>query len=255
MGTALITGASAGLGREFAEIFAAAGYDLVLTARDAGKLESIAARLRADHQADVKVIAANLANHGGARRIYDEVSAGGIVIDVLVNNAGSGRHGLFVESDAGDAVETICLNVTGLTLLTSYFLKDMVKRRAGKILNVSSACAFGPNPLFAVYGATKAYELLFTESLAAELEDTGVTVSVLCPGPTKTDFARRAGRKDAVSAMNAKSVAMAGYQGMTRGKLVIIPGLKYRLGVWAARLLPARMTARAMRKWQEGLKK
>lgn len=159
------------------------------------------------------------------------------------------------ERDPKIAEKTINLNITSLTLLTNHFLKDMVKRHSGKILNVSSLGAFQPDPFFAVYGATKAYELLFTESLFGELEGTGVTVSALCPGPTKTEFAARSGKNDAGFAMDAKSVAMAGYQGMQKGKLVIIPSIKYKLEVFGIKLLSAKTVARIIRKWQNSLKK
>ena len=131
----------------------------------------------------------------------------------------------------------------------------MVKRNEGKILNISSLGAFQPDPFFAVYGATKAYELLFTESLYGELQGTGVTVSALCPGPTKTEFATRSGKSDASFAMEAKKVAEIGYKGMQKGKLVIIPSFKYKLEIFIVKILPAKVTANIIRKWQKSLKK
>ena len=254
MKTALITGASTGLGYEFAKIFASERYDLVIVARNKEKLENVALQLKTDYGTNVMVISADMSDYQTAEKIYKEVTKSGIIIDTLVNNAGSGNYGFLAESEPQVAAATINLNVTSLTLLTNYFLKDMVKRRSGKILNVSSLGAFQPDPYFAVYGATKAYELLFTQSLYGELIGTGVSVSVLCPGPTKTEFATRSGKKDAGFAMSARSVAMAGYKGLQKGKLVIIPGFKYKLEVFGIRLLPSKLAARIIRKWQKSLK-
>lgn len=254
MKTALITGASAGLGFEFAKIFAGEGYNLIIVARDKTKLEMNAATLTASCGISVMVIQADLSDCASAEQIYKIVSESGLIIDALVNNAGSGRHGLFTESSPQDASDVININVTSFTLLTAYFLRDMVKRDFGKILNVSSLCAFQPNPLYAVYGATKAYELMFTEALAAELINTGVTVSVLCPGPTKTEFARRSGRLDSALADDARSVALAGFRGMQHGKPIIIPGFKNKLGLLGSKLLPSSFAARIIKRWQESLR-
>jgi len=254
MATALITGASSGLGYEFAEILASEKYNLVVVARNTEKLESIASRLKSKYGIEVTTISADLSDYNSPERIYNKVKELGLFIDVLINNAGSGHYGLLADSDSNIALATINLNVTSLTLLTNYFLPDMVKMGSGKILNVSSLGAFQPDPFFAVYGATKAYELLFTESLFGELERTGVTVSALCPGPTKTEFATRSGKRDAGFAMDARSVALAGIRGMHKGKLVIIPGFKYKLEVFGISLLPAKMAARIIRRWQKSLK-
>lgn len=229
MKTALITGASSGLGFEFANIFAKEKYNLVLVARNEEKLKDVAKKLEKQYGIIVTVIPADLSDLDSAKKIYDKVTEKQIVIDCLVNNAGSGHHGLLANTDPDIAKDTINLNVTSLTLLTNYFIKNMVKRNEGKILNISSLGAFQPDPFFAVYGATKAYELLFTESLYGELQGTGVTVSALCPGPTKTEFATRSGKSDASFAMEAKKVAEIGYKGMQKGKLVIIPSFKYKL--------------------------
>ena len=144
----------------------------------------------------------------------------------------------------------INLNITSVTLLTKYFLTDMVKRHSGKILIVSSQ----PNPFGSVYGATKAYELLLAESLSGELINSGVTIFALCPGPTKTEFATRAGKKDAKFAMDARTVALTGYKGMMQGKLIIIPSIKYKIEVFLAKLLPAKIIASYVGKWQQSLK-
>jgi len=254
MPTALITGASAGLGYEFAKIFAEEKYDLILTARSEERLQNIAAELKARSGVGVTVIPADLSDPAAAEKIYTQVSKRGVAVDVLVNNAGSGHYGLLAKTDPAITAATVNLNVMSLTLLTNYFIKDMVQRRQGKILNVSSLGAFQPDPFFAVYGATKAYELLFTEALYGELLGTGVIVSALCPGPTKTEFASRAGKRDAGFAMDARAVALAGYKGLQKGKLVIIPGLKYKLEVFFIRRLPAKWAARIIRKWQHSLK-
>lgn len=255
MKTVLITGASSGLGFEFANIFAKEKYNLVLVARNEEKLKEVAKKLEKQYGIIVTVIPADLSDLDSAKKIYDKVTEKQIVIDCLVNNAGSGHHGLLANTDPDIAKDTINLNVTSLTLLTNYFIKNMVKRNEGKILNISSLGAFQPDPFFAVYGATKAYELLFTESLYGELQGTGVTVSALCPGPTKTEFATRSGKSDASFAMEAKKVAEIGYKGMQKGKLVIIPSFKYKLEIFIVKILPAKVTANIIRKWQKSLKK
>ena len=189
MKTALITGASFGLGFEFADIFAKEKYNLVIVARNKEKLEDVALELRKKYGIEVTIIVADLSNVNSPKRIYDEISEKGIKIDVLVNNAGSGKYGFFADSQDASSIDMINLNITSVTLLTKYFLTDMVKRHSGKILIVSSIGAFQPNPFGSVYGATKAYELLLAESLSGELINSGVTISALCPGPTKTEFA------------------------------------------------------------------
>lgn len=212
MKTALITGASFGLGFEFADIFAKEKYNLVIVARNKEKLEDVALKLRKKYGIEVTIIVADLSNVNSPKRIYDEISEKGIKIDVLVNNAGSGKYGFFADSQDASSIDMINLNITSVTLLTKYFLTDMVKRHSGKILIVSSIGAFQPNPFGSVYGATKAYELLLAESLSGELINSGVTISALCPGPTKTEFATRAGKKDAKFAMDARTVALEGYK-------------------------------------------
>ena len=254
MKTALITGASFGLGFEFADIFAKEKYNLVIDARNKEKLEDVALELRKKYGIEVTIIVADLSNVNSPKRIYDEISEKGIKIDVLVNNAGSGKYGFFADSQDASSIDMINLNITSVTLLTKYFLTDMVKRHSGKILIVSSIGAFQPNPFGSVYGATKAYELLLAESLSGELINSGVTISALCPGPTKTEFATRAGKKDAKFAMDARTVALEGYNGMMQGKLIIIPSIKYKIEVFLAKLLPAKIIASYVGKWQQSLK-
>ncbi|MGV3152286.1 SDR family NAD(P)-dependent oxidoreductase [Sarcina ventriculi] len=254
MKTALITGASFGLGFEFADIFAKEKYNLVIVARNKEKLEDVALELRKKYGIEVTIIVADLSNVNSPKRIYDEISEKGIKIDVLVNNAGSGKYGFFADSQDASSIDMINLNITSVTLLTKYFLTDMVKRHSGKILIVSSIGAFQPNPFGSVYGATKAYELLLAESLSGELINSGVTISALCPGPTKTEFATRAGKKDAKFAMDARTVALEGYKGMMQGKLIIIPSIKYKIEVFLAKLLPAKIIASYVGKWQQSLK-
>ncbi|MBU5323066.1 SDR family NAD(P)-dependent oxidoreductase [Sarcina ventriculi] len=254
MKTALITGASFGLGFEFADIFAKEKYNLVIVARNKKKLEDVALELRKKYSIEVTIIVADLSNVNSPKRIYDEISEKGIKIDVLVNNAGSGKYGFFADSQDASSIDMINLNITSVTLLTKYFLTDMVKRHCGKILIVSSIGAFQPNPFGSVYGATKAYELLLAESLSGELINSGVTISALCPGPTKTEFATRAGKKDAKFAMDARTVALEGYKGMMQGKLIIIPSIKYKIEVFLAKLLPAKIIASYVGKWQQSLK-
>ena len=206
--------------------------------------------MRKKYGIEVTIIVADLSNVNSPKRIYDEISEKGIKIYVLVNNAGSGKYGFFADSQDASSIDMINLNITSVTLLTKYFLTDMVKRHSGKILIVSSQ----PNPFGSVYGATKAYELLLAESLSGELINSGVTISALCPGPTKTEFATRARKKDAKFAMDARTVALTGYKGMMQGKLIIIPSIKYKIEVFLAKLLPAKIIASYVGKWQQSLK-
>jgi uncharacterized protein len=241
--TALITGASGGIGLELARLFAQDRIDLVLVARSREKLESLAQELQAKHSISAKVIAIDLA----APTAPDEVfrSCNGIQVDFLINNAGFGIRRDFASTERKDIFEMLQLNITALTLLTKLFLGEMLKRNGGKILNIASTAAYQPGPWMAVYYATKAYVLSFSEALSNELRGTGVTVTTLCPGPTRTGFQERAGAKDIqlmksrmMTVMDAATVAKKGYEGMMRAKKVIIPGFMNRLLATAARVGP-----------------
>jgi uncharacterized protein len=254
--TALVTGASGGIGYELAKVFAAGGYDLVLAARSAGKLEELAGELRTRHGIAARILAANLARDGAADEVFGAMATAGVHVDVLVNNAGFATYGPFTETDVRAELDEMHLNMVTLTHLTKLFLPGMVSRRWGGVLNVASTAAFQPGPLMAVYYATKAYVLSFSEALAEELRGTGVTVTVLAPGPTETGFQDRAAMRESklfsnVKVADAASVARAGYEGFRAGRRIVIPGLVNRLLAQSYRLTPRAMTTRVVRSMQE----
>jgi len=254
--TALITGASGGIGLELARLFAAGGYDLVLVARSAGKLEELAGELR-KHGGAVRLLAKDLARPESPEEVFRELEAAGVAVDVLVNNAGFATYGPFVELDLGRELEELQLNVVTLTHLTKKLLPGMLARRRGGVLNVASTAGFQPGPLMAVYYATKAYVISFSEALAEELSVTGVTVSVLCPGPTATGFQRRAGMEASklfsgvMQVADAAAVARAGYEGFRAGKRIVIPGLLNKVGVQSIRVSPRALVTRMVKRMQE----
>ncbi|MEM1232021.1 MAG: SDR family oxidoreductase [Pseudomonadota bacterium] len=227
---ALVTGASSGIGREFAKVFAAHGHDLVLVARRERKLEALAAEILAD-QGDactVDVIAVDLGKAKGPKRLVAELRDRGIAVDALVNNAGLADSGNFAEMSAARALDIVNLNVRALTELSLALLPDMVERGRGRILNVASIVAFQPVPSMAVYSASKAYVLSLTESLSEELKHTGVTVSALCPGLTKTEMTEDIDMAAEVPELfvgQARDVAEQGYRACMRGEVIAIPGL------------------------------
>jgi hypothetical protein len=252
---ALVTGASSGIGYDLARLFARDGYRLVLLARDARRLEEVAAELRRDFGTWSRVLPMDLADPAAPAAVAETLQREGLALDVLVNNAGVGVHGLFGESEAAAQFDMLQINVVALTHLTRHLLPGMVARRRGKILNVASTAAFQPGPLMAVYYASKAYVLSFSEALANELRPFGVTVTALCPGMTRTKFQQRAGVTDipllSAGVMASDAVARAGYRALQRGRPVAIPGLRHRLLALAVRLLPRRMVVEAVRRIQE----
>jgi short-subunit dehydrogenase len=253
--TVLITGASSGIGEELARLFARDGFDLILVARSGDKLTKLASELEEKHRIRVKTIAKDLGERNAPREVHEEVKKEGLTVDILVNNAGFGLYGEFIHTDLEQELNMIDLNVRALTELTKLFLPGMVERKQGGILNVSSAAAFQPGPLLAVYYATKAYVLHFSEALANELEGTGVTVTALCPGPTATNFSQRAGLVASKlfdsGVMDVKTVAKAGYRGFILGKPVVIPGFRNRLLTFSVRLIPRRLVTKIVRMMQE----
>ena len=253
---ALVTGASSGIGLEFATLLARDGHELVCVARSRERLEQIARGLREEFGGAVTVIARDLAKPEAARDVAAEVESLGLPIEVLVNNAGFGVYGRFAETPLEQELAMIQVNLVALTELTKRILPGMLRRGRGRILNVASTAAFGPGPLMAVYYATKAYVLSFSEALANETSGTGVTVTALCPGPTITEFQTRAGVGGSrlfhsPLLRNARSVALAGYQGMRRGKRVVVPGLGNLLLVEAVRAIPRRLVTAIARRIQE----
>jgi short-subunit dehydrogenase len=249
MGTALITGASSGLGAEYARLFAADKHGVVLVARRRDRLEALARDLRSTHGVSAEVVAADLSTREGPVRVIEEVRRAGVEIDFLVNNAGFGASGAFVDLDLARELEMIQLNVTSLVALTRAFLPAMVARRSGRILNVGSTAGFPPGPFMAVYYASKAFVNSFTEALSYELRGTGVTATVSCPGATATEFADVAGSARSLlfrlGAASAATVARQGYRAMMKGKPMVIHGLKNKLTVQALRVSP-RSLARAI---------
>ena len=228
----LITGASGGLGYELAKLFAADGWSLMLAARSGDKLQRVAAELAAAHRVDAQTTAIDLSQPGAAEHLFAACQQSG-PLSALVNNAGFGTWGPFAESDPGTVTQMIQLNIATLTELTRLVLPDMLRARHGYVLNMASAAAFQPGPLMAVYFATKAYVLHFSEAIAEELAGTGVRVSALCPGPTETGFMHRAAMEESKlfqsGVMDAAWVARQGYEGLLHGRRIVVPGLKYRL--------------------------
>ena len=225
-------------------------------ARRADVLKQVAVDLEKRHQVRVDVIAEDLTDPQAPGRILTQLNALGIQLEILVNNAGSGAYGPFLKTDLKDELGSIQLNVAALTQLTKLLLPGMVQRGRGRILNVASTAAFQPGPLMAVYYATKAYVLHLSEALANELTGTGVTVTCLCPGPTRTEFQKRAGMSNMFltsRTMSASSadVAQAGYAGMKRGKRVVVPGLLNKLLAFSVRLAPRRLPPAIVRQMQE----
>ena len=238
----LITGASSGIGLELAKLFAADRSNLVLVARDESRLNQLAAELRARHDIQVKMVVKDLASATAAREIFDALPD--TPVSVLVNNAGFGLYGPFAETDLSAQTGMTLVNMTALVQLTYLFLGPMLARGRGRILNVASTAAFQPGPNASVYYASKAFVYSFSRALARELENTGVTVTVLCPGTTRTEFFSRAGMHPAGvwPMMDARTVAEIGYRGCLRGKRVVIPGLLNRIGSFLAKLAPTRLT-------------
>lgn len=236
----LITGASAGIGLELARVFGQNGHPLLLVARDVKRLSALKKEIHAMGVA-CEIIALDLTAPGAAQTLLER--AEGKHIDCLVNNAGFGLNGAFSKNDLEKELQMIQLNVSVLTSLTKLFLRGMLEKRSGKILNVASTAAFQPGPFMAVYYATKAYVLSFSEALSEELRGTGVTVTTLCPGPTRTEFATRAGALRANMfkspiVMDARPVAEAGYRATMAGRRLAIAGLANSLMATSVRFLP-----------------
>jgi len=244
---ALITGGSVGIGAALAEVFAEHGHDLILVARNLEKLEARARAIRERFNVDVVCIPEDLADPHGARRLYEAVASRGLEVHCLVNNAGAGLYGKFVTTDLDAEAKIIQLNVTSVVDLTKRFLPAMIQRRSGRVLNVGSTAGFAPGPWMSVYYATKAFLLSFSQAIDYELKSSGITVTVLCPGPTESEFKVRAGsqrsRLFAALVMEAQPVARAGYDGMMKGKSVVIPGLRNKLVPMAVRLIPRSLAA------------
>ena len=251
---ALVTGASGGIGLDIARDLAAKGFDLVLTARSHDALEHIAAELSSAHRIDAQVFPFDLARDDASRELFDAVTAGGIVVDILINNAGFATYGPFAEGDIQTYLDLLHVNVVALTHLTKLFLPGMLRRRCGRILNVASTAAFQPGPLMAVYYASKAFVLHFSEGVAEEVRGTGVTVTALCPGATRTGFQKRGGLDDSSlfrgHVMESAAVARRGVDAMLRGQTLVIPGLRNQVLVALERFSPRWLVTRIIRRMQ-----
>jgi len=252
MSTTLITGASGGIGYELARLFARDHHNLVLVARSADKLAQVANELQ-PRGVTVKTIALDLASPPAPKFLFDQLQREGIAVDILINNAGFGAFGEFAQMPEEEILGQISLNITALTELTHLFLPPMISRRNGRIMNVASTAGFQPGPLMAVYYATKAYVISFSEAIANELRDSGVTVTCFCPGATHTGFAKRAGTEKSrlfkqLGAMNAEKVALDGYRAVMEGRTLAISGAHNWLVAQSTRFAPRRMVT-AVSRW------
>ncbi len=253
---ALITGASSGIGKEFARIHAERGSDLVIVARREDKLNELKAELESKHGVQVMVIVKDLTSPSAPAEIYDDVKQAGIEVDYLINNAGFGGRGKFHEREWAKDLAMINVNVVALTALTRLFLADFVERNSGRILNVSSTASLVPGPLQAVYYATKAYVTSFSNAIAEELHDTNITVTALLPGATETEFGSTSGMDQTSMFQNtysAREVAEDGYQAMLDGQLDVISAMNLgqRIQMRFVPLMPKSMVLRTIRQQQE----
>jgi short-subunit dehydrogenase len=246
--TALITGASAGLGQEFARLFAADGYNVVLVARRRERLEELAHALEREHPVRTEVIVADLRDAQAPECIKDEIASRDLRVDALVNNAGFGKLGAFSEHGLEVALEMLAVNVRALVHLTHLLLPHMLGQRSGHVLNIGSMAGFLPGPYMGVYYATKAFVNSFSQALAEELNGTGVHVTVCCPGPTATEFGTVAGASGRklikANTMSARAVALGAYRSMQRNQVMNIPGVKNNCLVQLLRLMPRSMVRR-----------
>ena len=252
--TALITGASSGIGLELARLFAADKSNLVLVARRGDKLESLAGELRRDHGVEALVLPSDLAEPAAPQAIFDRLTQRGLGVDILVNNAGFGAMGTIARLPLERQLDMIQVNVMALAHLTRLFLPAMIERGRGGILNVGSTAGFQPGPNMAVYYASKAFVLSFTEALAEEMLGTGVKVTCLAPGATATGFREAARMEDALlfrlGTMDVGSVARQGYRGFRRGRVIVIPGFKNKAGAFAVRLAPRLFVRKLVKRLQ-----
>jgi uncharacterized protein len=249
---ALITGASSGIGRELAGLFAADHFNLVLVARNEERLGLTIRELETKHGIQTKVFARDLALASAAQEVFDALRD--TPVSVLVNNAGVGLYGAFAGSDLRAQTSLMQVNLTALVELTHLFAQPMLARREGRILNVASTAAFQPGPMVGVYYASKAFVYSFSYALAEELRGTGVSVTTLCPGTTHTEFFARGGfgPHRAPFTMDARTVARAGYRGLMKRKRVVIPGTMNKITSTIAKFAPTRLIVKAVRKIHEG---
>jgi short-subunit dehydrogenase len=251
--TVLITGASGGIGYELAKLFARDHYNLVLVARSPERLKQVANELRSEFGIAVKSVVLDLSQARSAKSLFEQLQQERISVEVLVNNAGFGVFGEFSSMTEEEILGQISLNVTALTQLTRLFLPAMLARRSGKIMNVASTAAFQPGPLMAVYYATKAYVLSFSEALANEVAKSGVVVSCFCPGATDTNFQKRARMENSrlfkkIGAMKVDAVARDGYRGLMAGRTLVFSGVQNWLVAESVRFAPRKLVT-AVSRW------
>lgn len=256
MAAALITGASTGIGREYAYLCAEKGFDVVLVARSGAKLQAVAADIREKTGREAYVFARDLSKPTAPAELYADIVCTKISVEVIINNAGFGMVGKFWEIDANEQLEMVQLNINALTMLSRLFLPDMISKRKGMILNVASTAAFQPGPLMAVYFASKSYVVSLSEALHNEAREFGVTVTCLCPGPTATEFDKRAKMTNSnlfkkENLMDARTVARIGWDAMKAGKPLVIPGRKNAAMAFMTRFVPMHISASLARKFQE----
>src|ERR1700694_5631065 len=251
--TALITGASAGIGCELAKLFGRDRYNLVLVARNRDRLQQFATELQTQFGISARAVALDLTAQSAPQLLFAQLQRDGVLVDILVNNAGYGVSGEFAQMPELEILGQIQLNITALTLLTKLFLAPLFERGSGKIMNVASTAAFQPGPLMAVYYASKAYVLSFSEALANELRGSGTTITCFCPGATHTGFAKRAGTENSrlfkqVGAMSAERVARGGYRALMEGRTLAISGAHNGIVAQSVRVAPRKMVT-AISRW------
>jgi hypothetical protein len=254
--TALVTGASSGIGLHLAHEFARHGHPLVLTAPVESELREVAAHMKSVHGVEAHVIAKDLEQPNAAQEIFDTLQSQRIEVDILVNNAGHGQHGKYWEVPIERHLSIVQLNIDAVLRLTSLFLPPMLSRGRGRLLNTSSVGGFLPGPMLAVYHASKAFVLSWSEALATELEETGITVTTLCPGPTDTDFFPKADMEDTTifqkgQVMAPQEVAEMGYKALMSGDRVIVTGAVNKAMVFSRHLLPEGAQAKMQQKFLE----
>lgn len=254
--TALITGASSGFGYEFAKLFAKDGYDVILVSRNGEKLQDVAQEIKMNCNVRAIVIEKDLSKAGAAEELYNEVKKQNIEVDVLINNAGVGDHGFFTDTNMATELGIIQLNIVALMQLTKLFLKDMVARDSGKILQLASTASLAPLPMMAVYSGTKAFVYSFTQALVNELKDTNVTMTALLPGASDTDFFHKAHAEDTViynetSLSDPADVAKDGYKALMKGKAKVVSGAKNKVQAAMTNIIPDSTVTTGMRKFME----
>ena len=253
---ALVTGATSGIGKEIARLLAKDQYNLVIVARNQDELNNTANELKLESGVEVRTLAKDLFSRDAVFEVYNEVKSQGFEIDVLVNDAAQGQYGLFVDNDLNRELDIIQLNISSVVILTKLFLKDMVARGAGKILNVASIAGKVPGPYQAVYHGTKAFVHSFSEAIRSELKDTGVTITSLLPGPTATDFFNKAEMNDSKivqegSMADPTDVAKDGYEALMAGTDMVVSGFKNKVQVAMNNITPDNMVADMMKEQQE----